>query len=74
LIAKKLRTHFPYFGENNQSFGKSLGFFEKATHHFKKASILLKLHLKSLLILEKASISLKKSSERIEIFIKTSHF
>jgi hypothetical protein len=32
------------------------------------------MHLKSLVIIEKASISLKKSSERIKIFIKASHF
>jgi hypothetical protein len=32
------------------------------------------MHLKSLAILEKASISPKKSSQRIEIFIKASHF
>jgi hypothetical protein len=38
---------------------------EKASHHFKKASIPLKMHLKSLAILEKASSSLKKSSEII---------
>jgi hypothetical protein len=33
---------------------------QKASHHFKKTAIPLKLYLKSLAILEKASISLKK--------------
>jgi hypothetical protein len=47
---------------------------EKTLHHFKKASIPLKMYLKSLAILEKASISLKKSSKIIEIFIKAPHF
>jgi hypothetical protein len=47
---------------------------EKASHHFKKASIPLKMYLKSLAILEKASISLKKSSKIIEIFIKARNF
>jgi hypothetical protein len=46
---------------------------EKAQHHFKKASIPLKMYLKSLAILEKASISLKKSSKNIEI-LKKPHF
>jgi hypothetical protein len=46
----------------------------KASHHFKKASIPLKMYLKSLAILEKASISLKKSSKIIEIFIKAPLF
>jgi hypothetical protein len=54
--------------------GKNLGFFEKASNHFKKASIFLRMHLKSLNILKKASIFLKKYSERIKIFIKASHF
>jgi hypothetical protein len=40
---------------------------EKASHHFRKAPIPLKMYLKSLAILEKASISLKKSSKIIEI-------
>jgi hypothetical protein len=43
---------------------------ETASHHFKKASVPLKIYLKSLTILEKASISLKKSSKIMEIFIK----
>jgi hypothetical protein len=47
---------------------------EKAPHHFKKASIPIKMYLKSLEIFEKASISLKKSSKMIEIFIKAPHF
>jgi hypothetical protein len=42
---------------------------EKASHHFKKASIPLKMYLKSLAILEKATICLKKFSKIIEIFI-----
>jgi hypothetical protein len=37
-------------------------------------SIPIKLYLKSLAILEKASISLKKSSKIIESFIKAPHF
>jgi hypothetical protein len=47
---------------------------EKASHHFKKVSIPLKMYLKSLAILKKASISLKKSSKIIEIFIKAPYF
>jgi hypothetical protein len=39
-----------------------------------KASISLKMYLKSIAILEKASISLKKFSKIIEIFTKASHF
>jgi hypothetical protein len=46
----------------------------KATHHFKKASIPLKMYLKVLAILEKASISLKKPSKIFESFIKAPHF
>jgi hypothetical protein len=34
---------------------KSLEFFEKAIHHFKKASVILKMSQKSLVIFEKAS-------------------
>jgi hypothetical protein len=60
--------------EKPQFFFKSLGFIEKASHHFNKASILLKMYFKSLAILEKVSISLKKSLGRIEIFIKASQF
>jgi hypothetical protein len=45
---------------NEKSFSgnifKSLGFFEKASHHFEKASILLKVHLKSLEIFENALV------------------
>jgi hypothetical protein len=47
---------------------------EKASYHFKKAYIPLKMLLKSLAIFEKASNSLKKSSKIIEIFIKAPHF
>jgi hypothetical protein len=46
----------------------------KVSHHFKKASIPLKMCLKSLAILEKASFPLKKSSKIIEICIKAPHF
>jgi hypothetical protein len=46
----------------------------KASHRFEKASIPLKMYLKSLAILEKASIYLKKASKIIEIFIKAPHF
>jgi hypothetical protein len=38
---------------------------KKASHHFEKASTSLKMYLKSLAILERASISLKKSSKII---------
>jgi hypothetical protein len=47
---------------------------EKASHHFKKALIPLTVYLKSFAILEKASISLKKSLKTIEIFIKAPYF
>jgi hypothetical protein len=47
---------------------------KKDSHRFEKASIPLKMYLKNLAILEKASISLKKSSKIIEIFIKAPHF
>jgi hypothetical protein len=47
---------------------------EKASHHLKKASIPLAMYLKSLAILEKASIYLKKSSKITEIFIRAPHF
>jgi hypothetical protein len=68
---------------------KSLKIFQKASHshHFKKASILLKMCLKSLKIvqnashywkslitLKKASITLKMPSKRIEICTKASIF
>jgi hypothetical protein len=46
----------------------------KISHQFKKASIPLNMYLKSLAILEKASISQKKSSKIIDIFIKAPHF
>jgi hypothetical protein len=54
---------------------------KKASHHFtSKASIPLKMYLKSLAILEKTSIPLKKSSKIIEMssksllmFIKSSY-
>jgi hypothetical protein len=42
--------------------------------YFKKASIPLKMYLKSLVILQKASISQKKSAKIIEIFRKAPHF
>jgi hypothetical protein len=47
---------------------------EKASRHFKKATIPLKMYLKILGILGKASISLKKYLKIIEIFIKALHF
>jgi hypothetical protein len=47
---------------------------KKASHHFKKAPILLTVYLKCLEILEKASIFLKKSSKIIDIFMKAPHF
>jgi hypothetical protein len=47
---------------------------DKASYHFKNASISLKMYLKSLKILDKASISLKNYSKIIEIFIKAPHF
>jgi hypothetical protein len=51
---------------------KNIG--KKASHFFEKASIPLKIYLKSLAILENASTSLTKSSKIIEIFIKVPHF
>jgi hypothetical protein len=47
---------------------------EKASHHFKKNLYSIKNVFESLAILKKASISLKKSSIIIEIFIKAQHF
>jgi hypothetical protein len=44
-----------------------------ASHPFEKASIPLKMYLKSLAILKEASIYLKKSSKIIEFFIKVPH-
>jgi hypothetical protein len=46
----------------------------KASLHFKKDSSTIKMYLKSLAILEKNSIALKKSSKIIEIFIKAPYF
>jgi hypothetical protein len=43
-------------------------------HIPEKASIPLKMYLKSLAILEKNSFSLKKSSKLIDNFIKVPHF
>jgi hypothetical protein len=56
--------------------------FLKTLHHFIKASIIQKMYLKTFVILEKpshqlkkASISLKMSSKRMEIFkIASIHF
>jgi hypothetical protein len=47
---------------------------KKPQFTFKKASIPLKMYLKSLEILEKASISLKQPSKIVVIFIKDPHF
>jgi hypothetical protein len=47
---------------------------EKTSHHFRIASIPLKMYLKSLTIIEKALISLNKSSKINEIFIKAPLF
>jgi hypothetical protein len=47
---------------------------KKPQFTLKKASIPLKMYLKSLEILEKASISLKKPSKIVVIFIKDPHF
>jgi hypothetical protein len=66
LVPKNLRGNMFYKGHRDMA--------EKATQHFKKASIPLKIYLKTLAILEKASISLKKSSKVIKIFIKAPHF
>jgi hypothetical protein len=49
----------PHIARKASIFLESLRFFEKASHHFNKASILLKMYLKSLAILEKVSFSLK---------------
>jgi hypothetical protein len=59
---------------SNRSYKNHRDIAKKASHHIKKATILLKIYLKILVILEKASISLKKSSKIIEFFTKTSHF
>jgi hypothetical protein len=66
LGPKSLRGNRFYIGHR--------GFVEKISHHFKKASIPLKMDLKSLAVLEKTSISLKNSSIIIEIFIKAPNF
>jgi hypothetical protein len=47
---------------------------KKTLQLFKKASIPLTMYLKRSAILEKASISLKKSSKIIEIFMRAPHF
>jgi hypothetical protein len=47
---------------------------KKASHRFKKALIPLKMYSKSLAILEKSSIDLKKSSKIFEILTKDPHF
>jgi hypothetical protein len=48
-----------YINEKSLHFSrnkfKSLGFLEKTSNHFKKASLLLKMSSKSLVIFEKAS-------------------
>jgi hypothetical protein len=64
--------------------GKLIHFSSEASYIFlqgymemdisEKTSIQLKMYLKKLAILEKASISLKKSSIIIEIFIKAPNF
>jgi hypothetical protein len=60
---------------SGKRFYKGLKYIaEKASNHFKKALIPLKMYLKSLAIFEKASISLKKSSTIVEIFIKAPNF
>jgi hypothetical protein len=66
LGPKSLRGHRFYKGHREIA--------EKTSHHFKTASIPLKMFLKSLAILGKAPISLKKSSKIVEIFIKALHF
>jgi hypothetical protein len=52
---------------------KRIEIFKKASDHFKKASIPLKMYLKSLSIIKKISISLENSSKVIQIFIKAPH-
>jgi hypothetical protein len=47
---------------------------EKASHHITKASIPLKMYLKSLEILDKTSIYLNKFSKIVVIFIKAPLF
>jgi hypothetical protein len=59
--------------EKPQFFKKASDFFEKASHHLKNTSILLKMYLKSHAIFQKTSISLKKSSEII-VILKTLNF
>jgi predicted nucleic-acid-binding protein len=41
---------------------------EKASQHFEKASIPLKMYLKSFTVLEKVSISLKKSKNNLNLY------
>jgi hypothetical protein len=48
----------------------AIGFIKATDAERKKNSISLKMYLKSLAILEKASISLRNSSKIIEILIK----
>jgi hypothetical protein len=67
LGPKSLRCNRIYKGHK--------GIAKKDAHCFEKASsIPLKMYLKSLVIHGKTSISLKKSSKIIEIFIKLPHF
>jgi hypothetical protein len=89
FIERYFRLETPKFPENLHLK------FKKASNHFKKASIPLKIYLKSLTILEKvsillkilqkelkylqtpchqASVSLKRFSKSLIIFIKASYF
>jgi hypothetical protein len=75
-----VKTKIKYFKLNLGENFMILKVLESLLKSFKrifkifKASIPLKMHSKSLAILEKASISLKKSLKIIEIFIKVPHF
>jgi hypothetical protein len=61
--------------EWSQNAFAAIGFIKTTDRDIaEKASIPQQMFLKSLAILEIASISLKKSSKIIEIFIKTLHF
>jgi hypothetical protein len=59
----------------DQKASAAIGFIKTTETYRKKPQFQLKCtYLNSLVILEKASISLKKYSKIIEIFIKAPHF
>jgi hypothetical protein len=68
------KRQIPQQGWTGQKSLRGNRFYKDHRDIAKKASIPLKMYLKSLAILEKASISLKNYPKIIEIFIKSSHF